>query len=70
MTQPLRLIRLAAVESMVGLKRACLYDRMSRGLFPRPVRLGDARNSPVAWPEHEVQAYIAQKIAARDQAAA
>lgn len=69
MTHSIRLIRMATVESMVGLKRACLYDRMSRGLFPKPVRLGDARNSPVAWLEHEVQAFIMQRVMDRDRRA-
>ncbi|GJE43074.1 helix-turn-helix transcriptional regulator [Methylobacterium soli] len=67
---PTRLLRLAAVESLVGLKRAHLYNLIAEGSFPKQVRLGDSPNSPVAWPEHEVQAWIAQRIAQRDQAAA
>lgn len=69
MSQPIRLLRLPAVIGMVGLKRARLYEMIGEGVFPKPVRLGDAKNSPVAWPEHEVQAFIQQRIAERDRAA-
>nr|USU31084.1 AlpA family transcriptional regulator [Methylobacterium sp. OTU13CASTA1] len=63
-----RLLRLPAVESLVGLKRARLYNLIAEGAFPKQVHLGDAPNSPVAWPEHEIQAWINRRIAMRDQA--
>ena len=65
---PNRLLRLSAVESLVGLKRVRLYNLIAEGAFPKQVCLGDAPNSPVAWPEQEVQTWINQRIAMRDQA--
>ncbi|WP_349255267.1 helix-turn-helix transcriptional regulator [Spectribacter hydrogenooxidans] len=34
--------------------------RISQGLFPKPVKLSDRA---VAWPEHEIEAVIAARIA-------
>ena len=49
------LLRFDEVSAVVGLRRSAVYDRMSRGLFPAPVRLG-ARC--VRWRATEVQAFI------------
>lgn len=47
------LIRLPTVIARVGLQRTAIYDRISSGLFPAPVKLG-TRTS--VWPENEVDA--------------
>jgi prophage regulatory protein len=45
--------------------------RLSRdGAFPRPIKLGHAPNSAVRFAEDEVEAWLAARIDARDQAAA
>jgi prophage regulatory protein len=54
-----RLLRLPAVESLTGLKRAHLYGLARRGQFPRPLKIG-ARAS--AWQASEVQTWIADRI--------
>ena len=60
---PLRLLRLPEVLARVGLKRSALYEIVSRGSFPRPCRLGQRC---VAWPEHEVNAWLQARLAERD----
>lgn len=61
-----RLLRISEVVSRTGLPEASVYDAIRAGAFPRPVKIG-ARSS--AWPEHEVQQWIDERIAARDGAA-
>lgn len=53
------LLRRRDVQARVGLKRSALYDAISRGDFPAPVKIG-ARS--VAWPESAVNAWIAARI--------
>jgi prophage regulatory protein len=58
---PERLLRAAEVERQTGVSRSQLYRLMSAGKFPKPVTLyGKAK----AWPESQVQAWIAARIAA------
>lgn len=53
-----RHLRRPAVESATGLSRSTIYDMMTRGEFPRPVRIG---RRAVAWPESEVVAWLADR---------
>ena len=55
-----KLLRLPEVTDRTGLRRAAIYDAIKRGVFPRPVRIG---RRAVAWPESEVQAWIAERVA-------
>lgn len=61
--QTARLLRLPDVEAATGMRRSTVYDAVRAGKFPRPVPLG---SRTVAWPEAEVAAWIAARIAARD----
>ena len=54
-SEPLRLLRLREVCRRTGKSRS--ED------FPQPVKVGERAS---AWPEHEVAAWIAGRIAARD----
>ncbi|KAB1075922.1 helix-turn-helix transcriptional regulator [Methylobacterium soli] len=65
---PIRLLRRPAVETIVGLKRSALYKMVADGRFPKPISLSDGKNPPVAWLEHEVMAFVEQRIARRDLA--
>jgi prophage regulatory protein len=62
-TMPSRLLDLREVSQLVGLGKSAIYDWIGRGLFPRPVQLGPRT---VRWPEAEVLAWIAARIAERD----
>ena len=59
----MRLLRREEVSQKVGLSRSAIYQRMSQGIFPKPVVLGP---KCVAWPEPEIEQWIADRIAARD----
>jgi prophage regulatory protein len=49
------LMRFDEVSGVVGLRRSAVYDRISRGLFPAPVRLG---LRCVRWRASDIQAFI------------
>lgn len=62
---PLRLLRLPEVLARVAVGRSQWYAMIAAGEAPRPVHLG---GRSVAWPEHEVEAWIAARIAERKAA--
>jgi prophage regulatory protein len=62
-TKPLTLLRRDEVKRRTGLSTSGLYQLMQQGQLPRPVKL---TGGTVAWPEHEIEAFIAARIAARD----
>ena len=51
-----RILRLPEVKRLVGLGRSAIYERIGRGEFPRPVRLGPRS---VGWHAAEIEAWIA-----------
>lgn len=61
-----RFLRLHAVEAVTGLKKTTIYQRIADRKFPAPVPLGEGRNSPVGWPEDEIAAWQAERVAKRD----
>lgn len=65
----LTLERLPSVRARTGLSRSEIYRRIAAGDFPAPVKLGEVARSS-AWVEHEVSAWIAARIAARNAKAA
>jgi len=60
-----RFVRIDEVQSMVGVSRTTLYEwmRATPPRFPKPVPLGGSR---VAWLLSEVRAWMAARIAERD----
>lgn len=62
----LSLERLPQVKARTGLSRSEIYRKIALGDFPSPIKLGERAS---AWPEHEVTAWIASRIALRDQGA-
>lgn len=63
MIATVRMLRRRQVEELTGLCCSAIYDLMKAGRFPKPVKIGDRA---VAWPQAEVDAWIAQRIAERD----
>jgi prophage regulatory protein len=61
MTQ--KVLRRPAVVAKTGESTSTIYEKMARGEFPRPIRLG---KRSVGWIEDELDAYIAKRIAERD----
>ena len=65
--QQIRLLRLPEVSRIVGLKRSPIYERIARGEFPKPIKLGPRC---VAWPDTAIAAWVQSKIdAAKAEAA-
>jgi prophage regulatory protein len=64
MTVDSRIIRLAEVKNLTGISRSQIYELIKKGKFPKQINLG-AR--AVGWLESEVQEWIQQRIADRDQ---
>lgn len=64
-TAPRRLLRLPGVRDLTGLGTTKLYELVSEGKFPKPVKLTPRS---VAWPEDEVAQWCAARIAERDNA--
>ncbi len=56
-----RMLSIAGVVSKIGASRAAIYDWMSHGAFPRPVKLGPRR---VAWRESALDTWLSQREAA------
>ena len=63
----MRLLKRPDVEALTGLSRSSVYALMTKGDFPKAVRLGP---KSVAWVDGEVRQWIADRIAARDGKAA
>lgn len=63
----LRILRLSEVEQKVGLKKTQIYDLMSKGRFPKSVKLTE---HATGWLEHEVDAFIQGRIEERQKSVA
>lgn len=57
-----RILRLKDVLHATGYSRPNIYRHIAAGTFPRPVSLG---GNTVGWPESEVAAINAARIAAK-----
>jgi prophage regulatory protein len=58
------ILRRDEVERATGLPRSTIYDKMAKGDFPKPIRIG-AR--AVGWLEQDIAAWQETRIAARDR---
>ena len=59
------ILKLPAVKARTALSRSTLYKFISRGSFPKPLRLGPRA---VGWLEAEVDEWIAARAKSRDAA--
>lgn len=55
---PDRIIRLAEVELLVGLRRSRIADLVKRGDFPKPRQLSDRA---IGWRQSDVDQWIASR---------
>jgi prophage regulatory protein len=60
--QALAVLRRKQVEARVGLRRSSLYQRISEGTFPAPIKLG---GRAVGWIESEITEWLASRAAER-----
>ena len=61
-----QVMRMKDVVKKIGLCRATIYSMISRGEFPRPIRIGERATG---WRESELEAWLARRSEAREQAA-
>jgi len=61
-----KVLRRRAVEVKTGFSTSSIYELMSVGSFPRPIRLG-AR--AVGWLEDEIDEWIDGRLAERNRSA-
>jgi prophage regulatory protein len=61
-TAPIRILRLAQVIDMTGLRKTKIYELQAQGRFPMSVRI---TTHSVGWVEQEVQAWLTGRLAAR-----
>lgn len=60
------ILRMPAVMAETGHRsHATIYSAIRRGLFPKPVPIGDRS---VGWPDYEVKAINAARIAGQNEA--
>lgn len=65
-THAVRLLRLAQVEIITGLKKSAIYEKIKTGTFPVAVRLG---SRSVAWRSDEIQRWIEKRPRAKQEEA-
>ena len=63
----LTIVRLREVERMTGLRRSSIYQRAAERSFQRPLKLGERASG---WLRREIVAWVEERIAERDSAAA
>jgi prophage regulatory protein len=54
------ILRRRQVETLTGLKRSTIYERVAQGHFPKPIHLGPRS---VGWLANEIDDWIAARIA-------
>lgn len=62
-------LRMPLVEQKTGLRKTQILDAVERGIFPKPYKLIPGGRA-IAWDEDEIDAYLASRMAERDQTAA
>ena len=63
----MKLIRVPEALARTGLSRSRLYALLARREFPQPVKLGAGARA-IAFPEAEVDGWIADRMAEREAA--
>jgi prophage regulatory protein len=60
-----QIMRMKDVVKKIGLCRATIYTIISRGEFPRPIRIGERATG---WLESELEAWLASRASAKKPA--
>jgi len=59
MAQQRSLIRNREVRSRVGFSNTTIYEKIKKGTFPKPIRIGDRM---VAWDSEAIDSWIEKTI--------
>lgn len=62
---PITLLRCKSVLERTGLKRSSLYNLISKGEFPKPIKI---TAKAAAWPSNDVENWVLERISAGQQA--
>ena len=60
MNEAVRILRVRQVGERTGLSRSTIYELVTEGLMPPPVRVS---HRTVGWVESEVEEFLKQRIA-------
>jgi len=63
----MRLLKLPEVSHLTGVPRSSVYWRVSRGEFPKPLKIGERAS---AWNSDEIDRWIADKVKASTERSA
>ena len=55
--QPKRILRFNQVQELIPFSRSYIYNLISKGRFPSPVKLIEGGRG-AGWWEHEIRAYV------------
>lgn len=58
---PVHLLKRRQVGEITTLSRASIYDMIKRGVFPKPIKIGERA---VAWREADIIAWLDARMAA------
>lgn len=63
-TNQYQILRLPCVKQKTGLSRSTIYASISKGSFPKPIRLGPPRDRTraVGWLMSEIDQWIQEQI--------
>lgn len=56
----IKLIPLSVVCDTTGTKKSAIYDRISKGTFPKPIKIGSASR----WVQSQVQEWVKNAVEA------
>lgn len=68
----MKIIRMPFVSQKIGLSKSAIRDRLDKdsprydATFPRPISLGNGKNSPLAFIESEFENWLTQQLEKRD----
>jgi prophage regulatory protein len=62
-----RIFSITELRTEVGLSQRTIWEMVSAGSFPRPIRIGPRR---VGWLATEIDAWLADRIRERDEQSA
>ena len=58
-----KFLRLPEVIDRTGYRRTSIYEKISEGTFPAPIKLGPRA---VAWVSEEIEKWMDERVAERD----
>ena len=70
----MKILRLPLVMQKLGLSKSAIRDKLNKdsprydATYPRPISLGNGKNSPLAFIESEIDLWLTQQLEKRNAA--